>query len=62
MKFSVIGVAISVATLVAVVAFIIAGYGAAAGISLVSGISLTAFHFCQEPKYVEEKEKELENI
>ena len=51
MKFAVIGVAISVATLVAVVAFIIAGYGEAAGISLVFGMMLSGiFRFLAEMK------------
>lgn len=51
MNFGVIGVAIAVTTLVAVVAFIIAGYGAAAGISLVFGMMAGGiFRFLAEIK------------
>ena len=51
MKFAVIGVAIAVATLVAVVAFIIVGYGAAAGISLVFGMMASGiFRFLEDMK------------
>jgi hypothetical protein len=51
MKFEVIGVAIAAATLVAVVAFVSTGYGAAAGISLVAGMMLSGiFRFLAEMK------------